>query len=96
MKVLGREEGWPGEVRDREVDRIGLRREWTKGDYAFADGKESQESEEVLVSLIYKPWQGESQDAKGKGGQGSSGPMAGFAAGDFHKGPDRFGISAGA
>jgi hypothetical protein len=96
MKVLSMEEGWEGEFSDREVNRIRLRREWTKGDYAFADGKESKESKEVLVSLISKPWQGESQDANGKGGKGSSGPMAGFASGDFHKSPDRFGISAGA
>ena len=50
---------------------------------------------EVLVSLVGKSWQGESQDADGKGGEGSAGTVAGFASRDFHKRPDRWGLSAG-
>ena len=72
-----------------------LRREGTKRDQAFAEGEEPKEGKEVFASLVCKPWQGESQDANGKGGEGSSGTVAAFPSRDFNKRPDPWGVSAG-
>ena len=77
------------------IENEPLRGEWTKEDQAFAKGEESKEDVEVFVSLVGKSWQGKSQDADGKGGEGSAGAVAGVASRDFHKGPDCWGLSAG-